>query len=133
MRSGAIVAIVLILAAGAGASPAATSVREVDFRTPSGNIRCGIGSVTVSCVVLSERIPRPYKQGVDYHHWTLDARIGVIDDFGPAVWARTYRVLAYGRKLRVRAITCVSREIGLRCTSLRGHGFFLSRAHQRAW
>src|SRR3954454_11284907 len=121
----------------AAADASASSTPSSFFRTPSGNIRCEAwtfrGRTGVSCVVLSELIPKPYQQGRDYHLWTLDSGIGVIDDY--TRWRRhpTYSLLRYGRTFRRGAISCLSRISGLRCTSANGHGYFLSRQRQRAW
>jgi Family of unknown function (DUF6636) len=127
----------LVVAAAAMLVPA-TAFAGTFFRTPSGNIRCEAwrfhGRYGVSCVVLSEKIPKPYKQGRDYHLWTLDSGpLGVIDDYTRWSPHSSYRVLRYGTALSRPGLTCVSRMTGLRCTSRRGHGYFLSREHQRAW
>jgi hypothetical protein len=73
----------VVVAAAAMLVPAA-ALSGSFFRTPSGNIRCEAwrfhGRYGVSCVVLSERIPKRYKHGRDYHLWTLDVGpVGVID------------------------------------------------------
>lgn len=115
---------------GSGVAPAF-------FRTPSGNILCEAwtykGRTGVGCVVLSERVPRPYRQGRDYHLWTLDSGIGVLDDYTRWKPHSTYSVLRYGRTFTRGAVSCDSRVTGLRCTSRGGHGYFLSRQRQRVW
>src|SRR4051812_126590 len=139
LRAGlAITAAVVVAATGVTALASTPTLRRSTFfRTPSGNIRCEAwtykGRTGVSCVVLSERVPKPYRQGRDYNLWTLDSGIGVIDDYTRWRPHSTYSLLRYGRTLMRGAVSCVSRTSGLRCTSRQGHGYFLSRQRQSAW
>jgi len=132
-----LVVLTAIVALVAPATAFASGSSSTFFRTPSGNIRCETwaykGRTGVSCVVLSERIPKPYQQRTDYHLWTLDSGIGVLDDYTRWKPHSTYSVLRYGMTLKRGAVTCLSRISGLRCASRRGHGYFLSRQRQRSW
>lgn len=114
--------VMIASAATAGAS---------NFRTPSGNIRCATDASSVSCIVLSEKIP-PSRAGTR-HFYILTGR-DVIDDYAGWIHARRYKVLAYGQSVRVRSILCMAGRSGLLCVNLQaGHGFFLSRQRQNVF
>jgi hypothetical protein len=73
-RKSARLRLLVVLTAIVALAPAtafASGSSSTFFRTPSGNIRCETwaykGRTGVSCVVLSERIPKPYQQRTDYH------------------------------------------------------------------
>jgi hypothetical protein len=42
-------------------------------------------------------------------------------------------ILSYGATLKLEGFTCLSQQIGLRCTNRAGHGFFLSRQRWRTF
>ena len=124
------------LAVAAAPAPA-TSV--VAFQSPSRAIHCMYtsgfgGSPRVRC-------------DVDYQTRFRRRPAGCMGDFGQsfAVTSRGHGraicvtdsanspgapILRYGTSRRFGAITCTSRQTGLRCYNTRGHGFFLSRTRQ---
>jgi hypothetical protein len=118
--------------------------KEILFRTPTANIRCHMWMQvvapdplgrdnTVTCVVMSTASQDGYPRGLP-DNYTLNANGRV--EVSRRQWGigGAYRVLRYGRSLRLGFIRCVSRRAGLRCVSRRSrHGFFLSRERQAAF
>lgn len=116
-----------------GSEPLATDF----FRTPSGNIRCGITGTGpgVECAISSGLNPEPTEEGCDLDWRGLhvsdeevspscggDPAPVVLEDPG------TLPVLEYGRTWSRDGIVCRSEKTGLTCTNEDGRGFFLSRA-----
>ncbi len=109
------------------------------LQLPSRNIGCIFGQSPryIRCDVRSGLKPAPPRpRGCD-----LDWAYGLA--MSPVSRPKTFcaggtalaegPVLAYGATLRIEGFTCLSRRIGLRCTSRAGHGFFLSRQHWRVF
>ncbi len=113
-----------IVVAGLAASPAHA---DVFFKTPSGNIVCQTSRGALQCSVLSDR--RGAKLPV--YFLRRDGRPFKRELTGnPAIQVP---VLRYGRSKTVLngAVRCISRDRGLKCRNRDGHGYFLSRGHQR--
>ncbi len=123
----------------AGTSPEAPAMRMKFFRTPSGNIRCGIfkggGKWSMRCDIYD-------------HSWVAPPRPTPCDfgDYGSSVgMARrgrphflcvsdamdNGRTLTYGTSLRYGPFFCRSRPKGLTCYNARSHGWFLARESYR--
>lgn len=132
LTAGALCALALGLAGGAGAGPAVF----ITFQTPSKNIGCGFTDQPnfLRCDIDSGLKPEPAKPK------------SCEGDFGFAVGVKTTgkayflcvsdtvrnptaRILRYGTTWRRSGVTCSSSKTGLRCTNQGGHGFFLSRGH----
>ena len=112
------------------------------FKTPSGNIVCGYGGAAIECGIRSGLKPAPKNTCTDLDYTnkrvslTATGRavpVTCAGDPGPFLVAANARVLGYGTSWRGRGITCTSRRIGLTCKNRKGHGFFLTRAHWRAF
>ncbi len=129
----------LLVAALAAASAQATSLKVVNFRMPSKNIHCQYRSASpagLRCDIFTKLRPPPSgrcNEGV-WSAVTMTRRgkahpICISD----TVYNPKAPVLAYGRTWRVGGFTCTSRQTGLTCRNLRGHGFFLSRGSWRVY
>ena len=147
MRSLVVLAVALCTATVAVVSPARAGPAEllVHFITADRNIECEmvdpnttIGNVT--CVMHSKGYTT--RGDLDNHGLTAHAhRQWFVDYSRPALAGGgrrevhgPMRVLRNGRALSVGYFRCVSGAAGLTCTSKHsGHGFFLSRAHQRTF
>lgn len=121
----ALCASLAVMGAGAGTAEA----RLLAFRSPSGNITCamkvGGGDRFAQCELRSEgrgySIPRTGR----VTRYDVDPD----DDL-----ASRRSVLRYGHARRLGVFTCRSRRSGMRCTNrATGHGFALSRQHQRVF
>ena len=122
--------------------------RNGAFKTPSGNIVCGYGiapdgSASMECGIKSGLKPPPRPIHCDAGD-PNDKRVALRDtgraapvlcagDPGPLLPQidRAAKVLAYGRSIRIGAISCASAATGLTCRNRSGHGFFLSRERWR--
>jgi hypothetical protein len=107
------------------AVPAAVA-KDTVFQMPSKKIVCRIYDEGTGLVIrcdlffLNDRAVRMTRHG--------KARlIHVTDTIGDP----KAPVLAYGRTKRVGPFTCTSRRTGLSCHNRNGHGFTVSREHQR--
>jgi hypothetical protein len=145
----AIAAVLVLLAAALAAGPAAASAQRYGaFKTPSGNIVCGFGyggtmnPAFIECGIQSGLKPAPKNTCTDIDYsgkrvsLTATGRavpVVCAGDPGPFLSLHSARVLGYGRLWKGPGITCTSRRTGLTCRNLRGHGFFLSRAHWRSF
>jgi hypothetical protein len=118
------------------------------IRSPSGNIRCYLGSsATLHCSIgqasfarrLQARCLRPDGSGVDWHGFELRrSGAGVVTCSGgilynPGTQRPSYQLLPYGAIWRRVGFTCTSRTTGITCRSATGHGLFISRESWRAW
>lgn len=112
----------------------------VAFRSPTGNIHCGLyqweGGTSVRCDVM-ELVPS-YTQappGCDYdwgRSFAVDARgKGYLACVSDAVADPANPVLPYGEAVSLGGISCVSAKTGMTCTNAEGHGFSVARAKQR--
>ena len=121
------------------------------FRTPSGNIQCGYGYGNgpgfVVCGIKSGLKPPPPRRGPAC---TQSNRVSLRatgrtstgrsicpgedgGDSGPFAPFSVSRVLGYGKTWSGGGLSCSSAVSGLTCRNKSGHGFFLSRAHWRAF
>jgi hypothetical protein len=111
------------------------------FKTPSGNIICGLSNVDVECVIKSGLKPAPPKRVCDAGDPVSDrvnlSATGVADpvscagDPGPLVDEADAKELAEGSTMVKGEIGCATFKFGLVCANSKGHGFFLSRASAR--
>jgi hypothetical protein len=122
----------------------------IDFRTPSGNIGCGIYAYSFDsetfwgCAVKEFDFALPPRgDGNDpcpiQAHYT-----GGIESIGQAkprlscrndapfigAYDDDVRVLPYGESLTLLGVSCTSRELGVTCVADSGRGFRLSRSVQ---
>jgi hypothetical protein len=132
----------LAAALTAGALPPAATAEEsvVSLQTPSHAIGCEYRHFTgetagLRCDVagMADRPARPASCELDY-----GSAFGLTPTgkgrrlcVGDTVRSPQAKVLAYGATRRLGPFTCVSRTSGLRCGTAAGHGFVLSRAHQK--
>ena len=123
-------------------TPAAASASTTYFASPSKSIGCLYGrfeggpSVRCDLVRVDHPKPAPANCPLDYG----DAfALGVHGKasrvcHGDTVFNPHARVLSYGRTRRFGPFTCrVRKTTGMRCTSRSGHGFRISRQHQKLW
>jgi hypothetical protein len=140
VRRAFVVLLAAILASAVSAGVASASkVTVLFFRTPSGNIACNYASgfdripAYVRCDVASglhDPTPRrPKNCDLEYGDSIGMSKRGRpgLTCHGDTVRDRHARVIAYGHTWRHDGFTCLSQAIGLRCTNLSRHGFFLSR------
>jgi hypothetical protein len=127
------------VAACAGAAPlgaARASALQRFFQTPSGNIACEVdedaavgsfaGRRTLFCVVFSAS-----SSGRGQRTWLMTTTGRAHVTWIVANIATETPTLAYGRSWSFKGFSCRSRRVGLTCSNRSGHGFFLSRQHQR--
>jgi hypothetical protein len=149
----ALVAVALVGAPNAVSGTAASPRPIPGIRSPSGNIRClyvppppgasipvllcSIGHAEYSAALQHRCASSP--AGVDWHGFELaSTRKGAVTCSGgilynPSTERPTYSTLPYGRAWRQGPFTCVSRVSGVTCTTVRGHGLFISRQSWRAF
>ena len=112
------------------------------FQTPSKNIGCiyvapfaSTDKPSLRCDIgggLHPLPPRPKRCDLDWGYgYEMIGGSGRAKTFCAGDTAKDPRapVLQYGRTWKKGPFTCVSQRIGLRCTNLVRHGFFLSREH----
>ena len=134
----ALIAAVLGLAVLA---PAAGALQGLDpFRTPSGHIACMYQHFSgqkaeLRCDVdhVAHPAKRPASCDLDYGGAFGLGQSGRAQRLcvGDTVRDPKAKVLAYGRTRTLGPFTCTSRTSGLTCKSRSGHGFVLSREHQK--
>jgi hypothetical protein len=138
----AVVALVAATALALGGAPAlGRGEAFVQFRTPSGNIGCGYGSVAgerrfLRCDILSGIRPLPPKPRDCREDWGTAISLGrtgraSLICVGDTVLDLRSRILRYGQLWRRGGFTCSSRATGLTCTNRSRHGFVLSRERSR--
>jgi len=121
------------------------------FKTPSGNIVCFHSpgpkddpqSALVVCGIKSGLKPPPPHRRCKEGGYAGDRVVLLVTgrahapscagDPGPFVGLRHARLLGYGKAWSGRGLRCTSAFKGLTCRNKVGHGFFLSRAHWRAF
>jgi len=113
------------------------------FKSPSGNILCGIFDDDypgARCDIRSltpSFTRRPADCDLEWgsSFWIgADARRGEVACVGDIVGsADEAQVLNYGRILSFGSITCISEEIGVSCTNDEGHGFTIAKARQQLY
>lgn len=107
-----------------------------EFRTPSGNIACGISNENVSCEIADHTWRLPPKPEDCELDWVAGAHFGIADGVqiglcqSDTVRGAT-RVLAYGTGVQVDEFACISEQAGVTCRDGGTGGFFLSRAAVR--
>jgi hypothetical protein len=126
---------------GPVAAGSAEAASEGAFKTPSGNIICGLSNVDVECVIKSGLKPAPPKRACDAGDPVADrvslSATGIAEpvpcagDPGPLVDEAGAKELAEGATMIKGEIGCVTFKFGLVCANSKGHGFFLSRASVR--
>lgn len=103
----------------------------VQFRTPSGNIACGVTNENASCEIREHTWRLPPRDPECEFDWVAGANVGLTGiELGlcrsdTVLGAR--RVLDYGTGVRVGDLTCVSERAGVTCRDAGTGGFFLSR------
>jgi len=133
MRRVVLVVAAVTLAALAALPASAGTTAYITFRTPSKNIYCAYYSppAFMRCDIRSGLYPKPSGKCVE---GDLGQSVGMTATgrahalcASDTVYTPTARVLPYGSSWSHGGFRCVSRSVGLTCTSSRGHGFFLSR------
>lgn len=134
-----IIFLILCLAAG----PVMAQEDYITFKSPSGNILCGISSghdASARCDMLSltpTYTSRPPGCEADWgHSFYIGAydRMGVLGCVGDVVDdPRQMPVLPYGARLDFGGITCVSEKAGVTCNNEAGHGFSIAKARQQLY
>ena len=122
-----LLAVTLVVLAG----PSPAMAKTTAFQTPSRNIAClysssGQPGAFIRCDVLSLN-----DVGFMLERRERARRIRITDTVTDP---RQARVLDYGTSRRFGRFRCISRTSGLTCRSrTSGHGFTLSRNHQRVF
>ena len=128
--------LLVMLAVGAVAAPAAGAYESATFKTPSGNIVCAYSQwgsrESVRCDIRSGMTPKPSRPrgcNLDYGQGLSVSGTGRgrVTCAGDTILGMGGRALLYGTTFRRGRIACTSSKAGLRCTNKEGHGFFLSR------
>lgn len=124
------------------ACASSASADVTPFKTPSGNIECGIGQgegpPDLQCNIFERSgppaLPKPAScSGPWGHVFVLLARGPVqmeCRDPGRPSTATGIDVAPYGVSADWGGIQCKSSAEGFQCSNADGHGFFLSRARQ---
>jgi hypothetical protein len=132
------------------AAPAENAFKDGFFKTPSGNIVCyhspgpkDLPRAFLGCGIKSGLKPAPPRRTCQEGGYAGDrvellatGRVHVpscAGDPGALVGLPVARVLGYGKSWSGGGLRCVSGFKGLTCRNKSGHGFFLSRAHWRAF
>ena len=125
------------------AVPATAQEDYITFKSPSGNILCGISSgeyASARCDMLSltpTYTRRPPGCEADWgHSFYIGAydRTGELGCVGDAVAdPRRTPVLPYGARIDFGGITCLSEKAGVTCNNEAGHGFTISKARQQLY
>jgi hypothetical protein len=123
------------------AGPAAAS-EYIEFRSPTGNISCGLYSdgaeSSVRCdmasLVPSYTAPPPDCE----FDWGSSFAVsktgkGVLACVSDPAASPDAVVLPYGEAISFGGISCVSAKTGMTCTNAEGHGFSISKAKQRLY
>lgn len=122
--------------------PATAAAASRQFQTPSGNIDCWIqDGRSVRCEIQQRSWSPPPKPKSCELDWgsgfvlgaTGRARFICAGDTVQAPPDDPYPTLAYGKSLKVGAITCSSATSSLTCRNRQRHGFVLSRQRYRTF
>jgi hypothetical protein len=137
----AVAAAMCLALCGLVAAGSAKAASDGAFKTPSGNIICGLSDVDVECVIKSGLKPAPAKRVCDAGDPVSDrvslSATGIAEpiscagDPGPLVDEADAKELAEGATKIKGEIGCTTFKFGLVCANSKGHGFFLSRASAR--
>jgi hypothetical protein len=142
LRNWTVVEAMCLVMCGLLLSGPAIAASDGAFKTPTGNIVCGLSDVDVECVIKSGLVPAPPKRRVCNGGDPVSNRVSLLaagtaapvpcaGDPGPLVDEADAKVLAYGTTIVKGAIACASFEFGIVCVNSKGRGFFLSRASAR--
>jgi hypothetical protein len=129
------------LAAAALASGGTAASTLPEIRTPSGNIGCYYSAkeqglpAYLRCDIRTGLKPKPARPpkcvnlnwGDSYELPTFGR--AVITCHGDTAIDPRAPVLRYGKTWTIGDFKCSSKIVGLRCNTLSGHGFFLSKQH----
>jgi hypothetical protein len=139
--AGLFAGLAVVVAPGVAAPP-----KPGAFKTPSGNIVCAYivtsnaDTSSVQCGIKSGLRPAPRNTctDLDYSGKRVSLRatgrsvpVVCAGDPGAFLYEKQARVLPYGSSWHGGGLRCTSRRTGMTCTNRSGHGFFLSRQHQR--
>ena len=131
-------AIVLVLAATlVVAAPASAASTLRFFHSPSRNIDCVMTSDTARCDLRAHTFTAPRRPSSCDLEWGSVLSVGKTSKrggfacVGDTARDPKSRALAYGKKVRVGSMRCVSRTDGMRCNNRRGHGFLAGRTAYR--
>jgi len=99
------------------------------FRTPSGNIACGLFGSVLRCDILSGLRPEPRGAcELDWTGLTLTAGGRARPTCaGDTVFDPRASILGYGKSWKRAGFTCLTTRSALVCTNRRGNGFLLAR------
>ena len=121
-------------ASAPAASPSAGEMRY--FRTPTGNIGCGVSPTSAACDLTEKTWSPPPKPESCEFDWAngvylraTPAPEAALTCASDTVFNSEAPVLAYGSSITAGTITCESRSDGVRCRdSASGKGFFVSKS-----
>lgn len=126
---------VCVLAALALVSPGASSASTMNWHTPSGNIKCGIGlKHHVVCLIIEQTFAPGSCDGVFSTSGAVGRRgrarlvTGCFSGAPFNVTGEGSRTLRYGKSITRYGVTCRSSRRGMRCRNKSGHGFQLRRS-----
>jgi hypothetical protein len=120
----------------------AAAADYVEFRSPTGNISCGLYSDKAGASVrcdMSELTPsytkRPAGCDLDWgsSFAVNDKGKGILACVSDPAAGPGAAVLRYGQAISLGGISCVSAETGMTCTNAQGHGFSISKAQQKLY
>ena len=130
--------VLLLAAAVASGAPSAAAVDEfLFFRTPSRNIVCverkgAVSRAFLRCDILSRLRPLPPRPRGCTLDWGFSFSLrstgrATVTCAGDSANSPTAKVIPYGVTWRLGPFRCTSKQSGLRCRNLSGHGFFMSK------
>jgi hypothetical protein len=112
-----------------------TDVTFGEFRTPSGNIACGVGGEGAHCEIREYTWRLPPKPEECEYDWVAGAGVDLngiqIGQCRSDTVLGATRVLEYGTGLRAGDFACISEQAGVTCRDEGDGGFFLSRSAAR--
>lgn len=112
-------------------------VRLQMFKTPTGNIGCGIYEGSARCDIRKRDWTPPPKPANCELDWGQGISVGKTGDASFVCAGDTANdpaapILDYNEDSRIGNITCASREAGVTCTNRSsGHGFLINRERYR--
>ena len=124
---------------GSEVPPVVAPGGQVDFLSPTGNIRCGLSNQSAVCEVSERTYEPPAKPAdceLDHGSMVAVGRKGPAQFlcYGDTGFGVPTPVLPYGRSTTNGLFVCRSSEQGVSCTAAGGaHGFELSRDSYRVF